>query len=85
MTLWLDAEGPKLPRQLVFILPSGKPARQVVFTKFKKVQDKTVVAEMEIQDLLGPQAKSVTRLEYLEISPREIDDRIFTPEGARAM
>ncbi len=85
VTLWIDAEGPKLPRQLVFILPSGKPARQVVFTKFKKVQEKTVVAEMEIQDLLGSQAKTVTRLEYLEIKPAQIDDRIFTPDGARAM
>lgn len=40
---------------------------------------------MEIQDLLGPQAKALTRLEYLEIRPAKIDDKIFTPDGARAM
>jgi hypothetical protein len=85
VTLWIDAEGPKLPRRLVFILPSGKPARQVLFTRFQKVKDKTCVAEMEIQDLLGPQAKTVTKLEYLEIQPAKIDDKIFTPDGARAM
>jgi hypothetical protein len=85
VTLWIDAEGPKLPRKLVFILPSGKPARQVLFTKFKKVHEKTVVAEMEIQELLGPQTPVVTRLEYLEFKPARIDDKIFTPDGARAM
>lgn len=84
-TLWVDAEGVKLPRRLLFLLPSGKPARQVLFTQFKKVQEKTCVAEMEIQDLLGAQSRSVTKLEYLDIKPAKIDDKIFTPDGARAM
>ena len=84
VTLWIDAEE-KLPRKLRFFLPSGKAAREVLFTKFQKVQNKTVVSEMEIRDLLGPQSKSVTRLEYLKIRPAQIDDTIFTPEGARAM
>lgn len=85
VTLWLDAEGERLPRQLLFFLPSGKEAREVRFTKFRKVRDKTVVAEMEIRDLLGPKAQSVTRLEYLDIQPARIDDVIFTPDGARGM
>ena len=46
--------GRALPRKLLFFLPSGKEAREVTFTKFRKVQGKTVVAEMEIRDLLGP-------------------------------
>jgi hypothetical protein len=85
VTLWLDAEGERLPRKLLFFLPSGKEAREVLFTKFQKVQDKTAVAEMEIHDLLGPKASSVTRLEYLASRPAKIDDAIFTPDGARAM
>ncbi len=85
VTLWLDAEGERLPRKLLFFLPSGKEAREVLFTKFRKVKDKTVVAEMEIRDLLGPKSQSVTRLEYLDIQPARIDDVIFTPDGARAM
>jgi Outer membrane lipoprotein-sorting protein len=85
VTLWLDAEGERLPRKLLFFLPSGKEAREVLFTRFQKVKDKTAVAEMEIHDLLGPKASSVTRLEYLQIRPAKIDDAIFTPEGARAM
>ncbi len=85
VTLWLDAEGERLPRKLLFFLPSGKAAREVTFTKFRRVRDRTVVAEMEIRDLLGPKADTLTRLEYLEIQPAKIDDRIFTPEGAKAM
>lgn len=84
-TLWLDAEGERLPRQLLLVLPSGKAAREVAFTKFRRVRDRNVVAEMEIRDLLGPQAQIVTRLEYLEIQPAKIDDSVFTPAGARAM
>jgi hypothetical protein len=49
------------------------------------VRGKTVVAEMEIRDRLGPKADTLTRLEYLEIQPAKIDDKIFTPEGAKAM
>jgi hypothetical protein len=85
VTLWVDAEGPPLPRKLVFVLPSGKPARQVLFTQFKKVQGKTCVSEMEVQDLIGPQTKSVTKIEYLDIKPAQLDDRNFTPDGARAL
>ncbi len=85
VTLWLDAGGDRLPRKLLFFLPSGSAARQVLFTKFRKVRGRTVVAEMEIQDLLGPKSQSITRLEYLDIQPAKIDDVIFTPEGARAM
>jgi hypothetical protein len=85
VTLWLDAEGEILPRKLLFFLPSGKEAREVTFTKFRRVQGKTVVAEMEIRDRLGPKADTLTRLEYLEIQPAKIDDKIFTPDGAKAM
>ena len=87
VTLWLDADGAPepLPRKLVFRLPSGKEAREVLFTKFKKVQGKTAVAEMEIRDLLGPKQGTLTRLEYLSIQPAKIDDKVFTPEGARTV
>ena len=68
----------------LFYLPSGKAAREVHFTKFRKVAGQDVVAEMEIQDLLRAEdAGAVTRLEYLDIQPAKIDDTVFTPEGAR--
>jgi len=83
--LWIDAAEERLPRKLLFFLPSGKEAREVRFTKFRKIQGKLAVSEMEIRDLLGPNASVLTRLEYLEIQPAKIDDKVFTPDGARAM
>jgi hypothetical protein len=85
VTLWIDAEGEALPRKVLFRLPSGKEAREVVFTKFAKVQGRTAVAEMEIRDLLGPKSGTLTRLEYRSIQPAKIDDKVFTPEGAKAI
>ena len=83
--LWIDAAGERLPRKLLFFLTSGKEAREIRFTKFRKVQGKMAVSEMEIRDLLGPNANAITRLEYLEILPARIDDKVFTPQGAKAM
>jgi hypothetical protein len=40
---------------------------------------------MEIRDLLGPKSGALTRLEYVTIQPAKIDDKVFTPEGAREM
>ena len=85
VTLWLDASGELLPRKLVFFLPSGRAAREVRFTKFRKVQGKNAVAEMEIQDLFGSKTQALTRLEYLDIQPAKIDDKVFTPDGAGSM
>jgi hypothetical protein len=85
VVLWLDAHGERLPRKLRFFLSSGMAAREVLFTKFRKVNGKTAVGEMEVRDLLGPKSQSVTRLEYLEIQPAVIDEAIFTPDGAKAM
>jgi len=85
VTLWLDVSGEFLPRKLVFYLPSGKAAREVRFTKFRKVQGRNAVAEMEIQDLFGSKTQTLTRLEYLDIQPAKIDDSIFTPDGAGSM
>ena len=82
VTLWLDAGGEHLPRKLLFFLPSGREAREVLFTRFRSVAGRQAVAEMEIHDLLGPKSDTVTRLEYLQIESAHIDDSIFTPEGA---
>ena len=75
--------GERLPRKLLFFLTSGKEAREVLFTKFRKIGDKTVVSEMEIHDLLGPNAKAMTRLEYLDIQPAH-DRRLDLHAGGRA-
>ncbi len=82
--LWYD-EAAGLPARLEFFLPSGLPAKDVTFTKFGKSFGKTVVAEMEVRDLLARGSKVVTRLEYRDYRPARLDDKIFTPEGARGI
>jgi outer membrane lipoprotein-sorting protein len=84
VVLWLDA-AKKLPRKVLFRLPSGRDAREVLFTGFREVRGKMAVSEMEIRDLLGPNQNSVTTLDYLKFEPAKIDDGVFTPEGARAL
>ncbi len=84
VVLWYD-EGRSLPVRLLFSLPSGLQAKDVTFTKFGKSFGKTIVTEMEVRDLLGRESRAITRLEYLAYRPAKLDDRIFTPEGARGL
>jgi hypothetical protein len=84
VVLWYD-EADRLPVRLLFSLPSGKPAKEVTFTKFTKAFGRTVVAEMEVRDLLAKDANTITRLEYRDVRPAKLDDKIFTPEGAKGI
>ena len=81
VVLWFD-EAAHLPCRLLFSLPSGKPAKDVTFVKFRRSGGQTFVAEMEVRDLLANEPKTVTRLEYLDYRSAKIDDKFFTPEGA---
>jgi hypothetical protein len=78
-------EREKLPCRVRFFLASGKEARAVTFTKFRRVSGRTVVAEMEVRELLGAASKAVTRVEYRDFRAAKLDPRIFTPEGARGL
>jgi Outer membrane lipoprotein-sorting protein len=81
VVLWYDPAA-KLPAKVLFRLPSGRDAKEVVFTKFGTSHGKTTVREMEIRDLLAGDPGVRTRLEYLDYRPAKLDDAIFTPEGA---
>lgn len=78
-------ERAKLPCRVRFFLASGKEARSVAFTRFAREGEKTVVAEMEIRELLGAASRTVTRLEYRDYRTARLDPKIFTPEGARGL
>jgi len=78
-------EREKTPCRVRFFLASGKEARSVTFTKFRQLAGKTVVAEMEVRELLGSASRTVTRLEYRDYRMARLDPRIFTPEGARGL
>lgn len=80
---WNEAE--RLPARVVFFLPSGKEAKEVTFTKFSRKAGRTIVSEMEIRDLLARDSRAVTRLEYTDYRPAKLDDRLFTPEGAKGL
>ena len=80
---WNEAE--HVPAKVLFSLPSGKEAKEVTFTKFARKAGKTIVSEMEIRDLLARDPKAFTRLEYLDYRPAKLDDKLFTPEGARGI
>ena len=84
VVLWYDPAA-KLPVKLVFILASGREAKEVVFAKFASSRGKTIVSEMEIRDLLAGDRSTVTRLQYLDYRPAKLDDKIFTPQGAMGL
>lgn len=80
---WNNAE--HVPAKVLFSLPSGKEAKEVTFTKFASKAGKTIVSEMEIRDLLARDPKAFTRLEYLDYRPAKLDDKLFTPDGAKGV
>ena len=80
---WNEAE--HVPAKVLFSLPSGKEAKEVTFTKFARKAGKTIVSEMEIRDLLARDPKAFTRLEYLDYRPAKLDDKLFTPDGAKGV
>lgn len=81
----LSVDREKLPCRVRFFLSSGKEARAVTFTKFRREAGKTVVSEMEVRDLLGAASRVITRLEYRSFRSARLDEKIFTPEGARGL
>lgn len=81
VVLWYDPAA-KLPAKILFRLPSGRDAKEVVFAKFAASHGRTTVREMDIRDLLAGDPAALTRLEYLDYRPAKLDDAIFTPEGA---
>lgn len=78
-------ERERVPCRVRFFLASGKEVRAVTFTKFRLESGKTVVAEMEVRELLGAPSRTVTRLEYRDYRLARLDSRLFTPDGARGL
>ena len=78
-------ERQKVPCRVRFSLASGKEVRVVTFTKFRQEAGKTVVAEMEVRELLGAASRTVTILEYRGYKLARLDPKIFTPDGARGL
>ncbi len=79
-TLWIDQKN-RLPRRLLLSLRSGKEAKEVVFTAFRREGYRMVLANMKIWHLLARERGLVTDLEFLQYKPEPLDSTMFDPEA----
>ncbi len=79
LRVWIDRkEG--LTRKIVFLLPSGKTAREATFDAYATLGGALSVKRMTIVDTLRP---GTTTVEYLEGERKSLPDSLFDPKGAR--
>lgn len=81
-TLWVGRED-GLPRQARFTLPSGKDAKLVRFTRYRRAAGRTVLERMEILHLLESERGMRTTLDFVDYETRTLEPRVFDPAGAR--
>ncbi len=79
-TLWID-EGDRLPRRLRLALRSGKQAKEVLFTAFRREGGREVLSQMEIRHLLPHERGQMTLLDYVRYRPAPLDPALFAPEA----
>ncbi len=73
-TLWVDASG--RARRAIYVLPSGKPAKEVRF-EYRAQDGRPVLAKAVIVDLLAGDGKPSTTLEYLRYRRTRLADELF--------
>jgi len=71
--LWVDRKE-ALYRKAIFLLSSGRTAREVTFDAYRKANGKTVLAKMTIVDALKP---GTTVVEYLSYEKKFLPDGLF--------
>ena len=80
LRVWIDrAEG--RTRRIVFLLPSGKTAREATFDAWGAFHGVPSVTRMTIVDALRP---GTTVVEYLDAEKAKLDDALFEPAAAVA-
>ena len=80
LRVWIDRdEG--LTRKVVFLLPSGKTAREATFETWGTLRGVRTVTRMTIVDALRP---GTTLVEYLDAERATLDDALFDPAAAKA-
>jgi len=81
-TLWVGrADG--LARRSLLFLPSGRPAKEVLFTEYHRGPAGPVLARLRILHRLPSEQGMETDLELLSFAAEPIDAAVFTPDGAR--
>jgi hypothetical protein len=76
-TLWIDGEG--LLRKAVYILASGKPAKQITY-RYADKEGRMQPVRLTVTDLLFSGQSGDTTLEYLEHRTAEHPAALFDPE-----
>ncbi len=79
-TLWVGRED-RLPRRLRLGLRSGKEAKDLLFSVYRREGSRMVLARMEIRHLLAHERGEVTVLDFLRYQPSALDPAMFSPEA----
>jgi len=77
--VWVD-EKERLYRKAIFLLASGRTAKEATFDAWRTAKWGPVVERMTIRDALRP---GTTVVEYLDYAPRPVPESWFDPKTAR--
>lgn len=78
-TLWIDDKN--LVRRAVYVLASGKPAREAHFT-YRDGNGQATLSKAVIVDLLSGEQTLTTTLDYVRYRKAPMADELFDPERA---
>jgi hypothetical protein len=79
--VWLDKKE-HLARKAVLNLVSGRPAKEISFEEYGRDGRNIVLKKMRLRDLPQSKTQAETLLEYVSYQKANIEDDVFTPEGA---
>ncbi len=80
LRVWVDREEGRT-RKIVFLLPSGKAAREATFDEWGTLRGVPTVTRMSIVDALRP---GTTVVDYLDAEKATLDDSLFVPPAGAA-
>jgi hypothetical protein len=80
LRVWIDREEGRT-RKVVFLLPSGKTAREATFDAWGMLRGVPTVTRMTIVDSLR---QGTTLVEYLDAQKERLPDELFDPVAARS-
>ncbi len=81
LRVWIDRDEGRT-RKVVFLLPSGKTAREATFDEWGTLRGVPTVTRMTIVDTLRP---GTTVVDYLDAEKATLDDALFLPPARAAV
>ena len=82
--LWIGRED-GLPRKALLSLASGKAAKEVLFTAYRRLSSGPALGRMRILHRLPSEQGMETDLELIDFESRTLGADLFTPAGARGL